>query len=73
MTFLKNRKIDQIINNLREGEIEEHHAEQELDDLGVNPEAAATIIKDARRERETKWSNLGSRLIREHVFNATNK
>ena len=43
-TFLKNRKIDHIITSLREGEMEDHHAEQELDDLGMNPEAAAKII-----------------------------
>ena len=71
MTFLKNRKIDRIINSLREGAVEDHHAEQELDDLGMNPEAVAKIIDDAKRERESKWTNLGSRLIRAHVLNAT--
>ena len=70
-TFLKNRKIDHIITSLGEGEMEDHHAEQELDDLGMNPEAAAKIIEDARKERESKWSDLGRRLVREHVLNAT--
>jgi len=71
MTFLKNRKIDNIITSLQKGNMEDHHAEQELDDLGVNPEAVAKILEDAKKERESKWTELGSRLVKEHVLNAT--
>ena len=71
MGLLKNRRIDSIITSLQKGNMEDYHAEQELEDLGVNPEAIAKILDDAQKERESKWTELGSRLVREHVLNAT--
>ena len=75
MWFMKNRKIDSIISELREGNLEDYHAEQQLNDLDVAQPAIDKILEDAKEEREEnqthKWSELGSRLVREHVLNTT--
>ena len=56
MGLLKNRRIDSIITSLQKGNMEDYHAERELEDLGVNPEAIAKILDDAKKERESKWT-----------------
>lgn len=65
-----NQMIESLIARFQSGEIDEQEIEQGFDDLGVESSDIPALKGSEPKRRE--WTNLGKRLISEHVFNATN-
>ena len=65
-----NQMIESLIARFQSGTIDEHEVQQGFDDLGVESSDISSL-KDPEIKRQ-EWSNLGKRLISEHVFNTTN-